>query len=112
MPTRACKRAAPRRGNLGSRVDDREPGADGALGVVLVRVRIAEIGQHAVAHVLGDVSVEARDLAGAAVDRLRMHLAHVLRIQLRRQRGRADQIAEHHGQLPPLGLGCAGRLRK
>jgi hypothetical protein len=32
------------------------------------------------------------------------HLAHVLRIERLRQRGRADEIAEQHGQLPPLGV--------
>jgi hypothetical protein len=30
--------------------------------------------------------------------------AQVLRVEPRRQRCRADPIAEHHGQLPPLGL--------
>ena len=32
------------------------------------------------------------------------HLAQVLGIEPRRQLGRADQVAEQHGQLPPLGL--------
>ena len=58
---RSRRRAAGRRRGHG-----REPGPDRALGVVLVRPRPAEIGQHAVAHELGDVAVEARDLAGDA----------------------------------------------
>jgi hypothetical protein len=47
--------------------DDAEAGADRPLGVVLVRPGPAEIGQHAVAHVLGDVALEAGDLAGDSV---------------------------------------------
>ena len=36
------------------RLDEREPGPHGAFGVVLVRLRIAEVDEHAVAQVLGD----------------------------------------------------------
>ena len=43
----------------------REPGPHRPLGVVLVRPRPAEIGEHAVAHVLGDVALEAVDHLGA-----------------------------------------------
>ena len=49
MQRRAGGRFKLRRG-----LDDREPGPDRALGVMLVRLRIAEIGEHAVAHVFGD----------------------------------------------------------
>jgi hypothetical protein len=48
-----------RRGQLPDRVDQLEPRAHGALGVVLVRPRIAEVSEHAIAHELGDVAVEA-----------------------------------------------------
>ena len=81
-----------------------EPGPDGALGVVLVRVRIAEIDEHAVAHVLGDEAVVAADRVGDAAVIGADHLAQVLGIEPRRQRRRADQVAEHHGELAPLGL--------
>ena len=40
-------------------LDDREPGAHRALRVMLVRLRIAEIGEHAVAHVFGDEAAVA-----------------------------------------------------
>jgi hypothetical protein len=36
-------------------------------------------------------------------------LAQILGIEARRQRCRAHQVAEHHRQLPPLGLGCGVR---
>jgi hypothetical protein len=41
------------------RGDDVETGADGPLGIVFVGARIAEVNQHAVAHVFGDETVEA-----------------------------------------------------
>ena len=92
--------------------DQLQPGAHRALGVVLVRLRPAEIGQHAVAQVLGDMAVEAADHLRAgrligAHDR-----AQVLGIEPRRQLGRADQIAEHHGQLPALGFARSRRRRR
>ena len=44
---------------LRHRLDHREPGMHGAFGVILVGLRIAEIGQHAVAHILGDETAVA-----------------------------------------------------
>ena len=41
------------------------------------------------------------------------HCPQILRIEPRRNRRRADQVAEHHRRLPPLGLGrgrCCRRL--
>ena len=46
---RGCRQPADRRG-------DRQPGADRPLGLVLVGLRPAEVGEHAVAHELGDVA--------------------------------------------------------
>ena len=80
-----------------------KPGAHRALGVVLMRLRIAEINQHAVAHVLGDKPAKAADGVGDAAMIGADDLAQILGIEARRQRRRADQIAEHDGQLPPLG---------
>ena len=72
------------------------------LGVVLMRLRPAEIGQHTVAHELGDVALEAQSLAGHGILVDTNARAHLLGIERRRQRGRAHKIDEHHGQLPPL----------
>ena len=55
------QRRAGRGDELRRCLDDREPGLHGALGVVLVRLRIAEIGEHAVAHVFGDETAVALD---------------------------------------------------
>ena len=48
------------------RLDHRQPGAHRPLGIVLMRLRIAEIDQHPVAHVLGDKAVEAADRLATA----------------------------------------------
>ena len=63
MPTRHAERLARRRVEPAHRLDDRQPGPHRPLGLVLVRPGPAEIGEHAVAHELGDVALEARDLA-------------------------------------------------
>src|SRR6516164_1491140 len=39
-------------------LDDTQTGSYSALGIVLMRLRVAEINKHAVAHVLGDEAVE------------------------------------------------------
>ena len=95
MPIRAA-RASP--------LGEFEPRPHGPLGLVLVCPRPAEVGEHAVAHELRDVALVAADHLAADILIASDHLAHVLGIELGRQRGRADQIDEHHRQLPPLGL--------
>ena len=85
-------------------VDDGEPGADRPLGVVLVSFGIAEVDQYSIAHVLGDKPGEARDRIGDAAVIGADNLSQILGIEALRQRRRADEIAEHHGQLPTLGV--------
>jgi hypothetical protein len=72
-----------------------------------VGIGVAEIGQHAVAHELGDVALEALDHAGAAVLVGANDLPQVFRVQGGRHGGRAHQVAEHHGELTSLGFGSA-----
>jgi hypothetical protein len=43
------------------RFDERQPRPDRSLGIVLVRLRIAELDQHPIAHVLGHEAVEPGD---------------------------------------------------
>ena len=57
---RAARRPAWRAGHG---LDDGEPGRGRRARLVLVRPGPAEVGQHAVAHELGDVALEAGDLA-------------------------------------------------
>src|SRR5271169_2961611 len=96
-------------GEPADRLDDREPGTSRALGIVLMRLGIAEINQDAVAHTLGDKTAKAADGVGDAAMVGADDLAQILGIEAGRQRRRADQIAEHHRKLPPLGLGRDGR---
>ena len=117
----AGRDADPRRERLPGRggepadgLGDRQARPHGTLGVVLVRAGPAEVGQHAVAHELGDVPAEARDLARDGVLVGAQDLAHLLGVEPAAQRGRADQVAEHHRELSALGRGgrcCAGRHR-
>ena len=90
---------------------DRQPGVDGALGVVLVGHRIAEVDQEPVAEVLRDVAAEGPDGLGA----LRLvgahELAEVFRIQTLRERGGRHEIAEEHRELPALRAGLRRRRR-
>ena len=69
-----------------------------------MRLRIAEIDQHPVAHVLGDKAVEAADRIGDGAVVVADQLAQILRVKTRRQRRRADEVAEHHRQLPAFGV--------
>src|SRR5215472_2486180 len=46
------------------RFDHRKRGAHRLLGIVLMRLRISQIDQHAVAHVFGDEAVKAADRLG------------------------------------------------
>ena len=98
-------------GEAADRLGEVETRPDRALGVVLMRLRKAEIGEHAIAHELRDVALVAADdlAAGALVGG--DHRPHVFRIEPRRQRGRADQIAEQHRELPAFRLGPRGGRR-
>ena len=78
------------RGEPADRVDDRQPGAGRALGIVLVRLGIAEINQHAVAHILGDKAAKAADRVGDAAMIGADNFAQILGIEARGQRRRAD----------------------
>jgi hypothetical protein len=84
--------------------DHVEPGSHGALGVILVRARIAEIGQHSITHEPGDAAVVTGNNLRAGGSIGADHFPHVLRIKARREFGRAHQIAEHHGKVAPLGI--------
>jgi len=69
--------------NATDSVDQAEPGPDPPLGVVLMRSRVAEIDQHAVAHVFGDKTIKPGDHRG---DRAMVggdDLAQIFGIELR-----------------------------
>ena len=109
MPTRTCSGDPAAVFSFGTAATSARPALHRALGVVLMGLRIAEIGEHAVAHVFGDeAAVALRSTSAQHVVIGRDDLSHVLGVEPRRQRGRADEVAEHHRELAALGRvgGC------
>jgi hypothetical protein len=94
----------------GERALDLQAGAHGALGVVLVGAGKAEVGDDAVALVLGDVAVVAGDLLAADPLVGGEEVGEILGVELLAQLGRADHVAEHHRQLAPLAVDQCRRL--
>ncbi len=66
--------------------DDVETGEHGPQRIVLVRLRIAEIDQKAIAAVLCDMALVGLDRAGASLMEDAQHLAHFLGIEALGQR--------------------------
>ena len=76
--------------------------ADGALGVVLVRARHAEDGQHGVAHELLEEPLVAPDLLGQSVERAADDgLDHLGILAFRERRG-PDEVGEEGGRVLPF----------
>ena len=85
-------------------IDEHKRGSHCLFGIILLRARIAEIGEHAFVHVPSDhAMVAADDFTDAGVIG-RDHAPHVFRVQLRRERIRADQFAKHYRQVASLGF--------
>jgi hypothetical protein len=74
-----------------------------------MRLRIAEIDQHAVAHEPGDIPVISAHRGGDALMVRCDHFLQVFRIEPRGQWGGADNIAEHDRELSALGAVSAGQ---
>ena len=87
---------------LADGVEDREPRAHGALRVVAVRLGVAEVGEHAVAEVLRDVSAEAQHRRLGRVVKRAHHVAPLLGIEAPAERRGADEVREDHADLAPL----------
>ena len=75
-------------------VEDLERSADGALRVVLVRLRNAEGRHHGVARELLDRTAVALDAVRDAVEELRHAPAHDFRVARRDERRRVDEVDE------------------
>ena len=64
-----------------------------------MRLRPAEKTKHAIAHVLGDMPLEASHRTGHRVLIARDHLTHIFRIELAGQGRGPHEIEEHHRQV-------------
>ena len=87
---------------------DLEPRAHGALRVVVVRLRVAEVHEHAVSEELGDVPFVAADDLRAEKLKVLQEVAEVLGIEPPRERRRVDDVAEDDVHLPSLREGLRG----
>jgi hypothetical protein len=80
-----------------------QPCGHGPLSVILVRMGVAEVDQHPVAHKLRDETAHATDGLGDARLIGRNDLAQVLPVHPSGERSRADEITEHHRDLASFG---------
>src|SRR5215472_8487787 len=78
-----------------------------------MRLRVSEVRQYPVPHVLRHEPARLGDLLSAAAVIRADDLAHVLGVEASGERGRADEIAEHDGELAALGgtFGASGQSR-
>ncbi len=83
-------------------IDESEASAHRLLGGVLVRLRVAEIHQNSVAHILGDKAAEVSDRIGDTAVIRTDDLTQILWIETRRERRRTNEIHEHDSQLSTL----------
>src|SRR5258705_13727446 len=90
----------------GPRVDQRESETPRAFSAVLVGLRIAEVANYAIAHVLGDKPARAADHLGAAMLIVTYDLSHVLGVEPSRERGRTHKVAEHDRELAAFSRSC------
>src|SRR5260370_5497524 len=81
------------------RVNYRESRARGAFGVVVVRFGPSEVRHDAIAKVLSYKAVEAGDRFGHGAEIVSFDFAPLLRIELRRNLHRADQVTKQNGQM-------------
>src|SRR5262249_14269134 len=88
---------------VGDGVDQSESRTRCLRGVILIRVGVAEISEHAIPHVAGDLAlVPANDVSDAGVIS-EHHLSQIFRIETSRKGCRARQIAKHYCKLTSLG---------
>ena len=85
---------------LGDVRDERKRCTHGALGAVFKGLGIAKIDQRTVSHEAGDEAAEALNGVGDASVVGADYLPQFLRVEPRRHRRGADEIAEQDGQLP------------
>ena len=85
-------------------LDHPQPGPHGALRIIFVRQRVAEVDQQAVAEILRDMPVKAGDHLGASLLIGPHHLTQLFRVELAGEHGRVHQVTEQHGELAAFRL--------
>src|SRR5215471_14931520 len=84
----------------------------GALGVVLVRERIAEQRHQPVAELFCHVAAHLHDRRRGSIEIGADKIAPFLGVELRGNSGRTDEIAEHHGEVAAFACGFLGPRRR
>ena len=99
---------------FGERALDRKRRPRRALGIVLLRDRIAEQRHQPVAELLGDMAAHLRHRRRSGIEISADQVAPLLGIELRGNAGRADEIAEHHREIAAFarGFGRWGERRR
>jgi hypothetical protein len=85
------------RGHLGDALDQGEPGTYRPLGLVLMGLRVAEIDENPIAHILPDKPGEAADRLGDTSVIRGDDLPEIFRIDLGGGLGRADEAVADRG---------------
>ena len=79
---------------------------DRTFDVVLVGVRIPEIGQHAVDSVVGDIAIVTFDYIFTTAVTCGRHLAQIFKIKPAPDHRQTNHFASHDRELPALGRRC------
>jgi len=82
--------------------DQGESGRNRSLGIILMRLRITEVGQESVPEIQGNVAAEALDRCSGAIMIVGQDFAPIFWIERRGNRGRVDDIAEEDRQSAPF----------
>src|SRR5207253_2189907 len=86
-------------------IENTEPSTDGSLRIVFMRLGIPKVDQETITQELGDMSIKTCDNLGADLLIDTDHVTPVFRVELGRQFGGIDQVAEHHRELATFRFG-------
>src|SRR4030095_14747541 len=89
---------------IGDGTDNGESGSHRPLALIFMRLGPSEVGEHSVAPEVGDVPLEAIDLAYHCVLVNANNVTHLLRAESAAKFGRVNEINEHCGELPPFSI--------
>ena len=92
----------------GQGVEHPQPGPHRPLGIVFVRLRIAEVHEQAIPEVLGNGALKALDDGGAGGLIGADHLTVIFGVELPGQACRLHQVTKQHRELAPFGLRGVG----
>jgi hypothetical protein len=78
--------------------------ADGAAGIVFMRLGVAKVHQQPIPEILGNMAVKALNDCGGGLLVGADDLSPIFWVELASQQGRVDQVTKEHGELAPFRL--------